>query len=262
MAYANENRKQKLNISIKIPLVVRNRDLNVKFIFYNRKHQNCILETTEIAVNPTGSPRPVHFLRVSEIFIKNMVSSSCITLVRRELLELGLPVKEVELGLVRLESPEIVDLESIRKVLQPYGFILTSNKEEKISEQVKHRLLEYFVKHSTKLNVSDYLVSETGYSYTYLSKVFSKQENITIARYFILIKIEKVKELLTYGELTLREIAESLQYSSVQALSNQFRKVTGYSVSQFREGLAGKRGKIDQIVNLDAGASNLSVEES
>ncbi|MCS7073306.1 MAG: AraC family transcriptional regulator, partial [Bacteroidia bacterium] len=96
---------------------------------------------------------------------------------------------------------------------------------------------------------------ETGYSYTYLSKIFSKQEKITIARYFILLKIEKVKELLTYGELSLGEIANMLQYSSVQALSNQFRKVTGYSVSEFREGLAGKRRPLDQIISLDSKSS-------
>ena len=97
-------------------------------------------------------------------------------------------------------------------------------------------------------NISNVLVEKTGYDYNYLSSLFSSIENITIEHFFILQKIERAKELLKYGELTLSEISYQLGYSSVQHLSNQFKKVTGLTASQFKDLTNQERKPIDKIL--------------
>ena len=98
-----------------------------------------------------------------------------------------------------------------------------------------------------KVNLSDYLSHRTGYDYTYISNLFSEVESSTIEKYFIAQKIERVKELLVYDELTLSEIAYQLNYSSVAHLSNQFKKVTGLTASYFKQVKSVKRKPLDEV---------------
>ena len=121
---------------------------------------------------------------------------------------------------------------------------------EKIKTNVI-RYIHYDPELIGKINFSDFLAEKLGYDYSYLSTLFSSVEGITIEKYLILQRIEKVKELLIYDELTLSEIAYRLNYSSVQHLSNQFKKITGFSPSAFKNQKKRKRNALDNIGHGD-----------
>jgi AraC-like DNA-binding protein len=126
------------------------------------------------------------------------------------------------------------------------------DKNSKIIEKVKVSIINLVNKMSDdndiNINFSEYLAEVTGLNYHYLSTLFSSLEGTTIEKYFIHLKIEKVKELLVYGELTLSEIAYKLGYSSVQHLSNQFKKVTGLTPSYFKSLKSKNRKPLDNII--------------
>ena len=172
--------------------------------------------------------------------IKNMVCPRCIRVVREDLLQLGLKVGEVSLGEVEVETAkeQLLDMDLIGKTLEKSGFELVKDRNTQLVEQIKLAIID-IVHHSKQFNLavknSDYIAEKVGLSYSSLSRLFSKHEGITIEKFIILQKIEKVKELLEYEELTLSQIADKLGYSSVQHLSNQFRKEVGMSVSAYKE---------------------------
>ncbi len=126
----------------------------------------------------------------------------------------------------------------IADMLKKNGFELVVSREKKIVNKIKNTVVE-LIHHLNNMDSivrkSDYLVEMLGMSYQQLSKIFSKHESITLERYIILNKIERIKELLMYDEFTLSEIAFMMDYSSVQYLSNQFKKETGYSVSEYKK---------------------------
>ncbi len=173
------------------------------------------------------------------LHIKNMVCPRCIRVVREELLQLGLEVGEVTLGQAEVEAvqEQSLDMSLIGKTLEENGFELVKDRNTQLIEQVKVTIIE-LIHHSDRFSLaiknSDYISQKVGLSYSSLSRLFSKQEGITIEKYVIRQKIEKVKELLEYEELTLSQIADRLGYSSVQHLSNQFRKEVGISVSKYK----------------------------
>lgn len=187
---------------------------------------------------------------MSAIFIKNMVCNRCIIVVQSELDKLGLEAKNIKLGEVTLNkelSPE--GRKQLEDVLTPLGFKVIDDKKSRIIEKIKNVIID-LVHHQdsdTKNNLSDVLSSELQHEYNYLSNLFSKVEGITIEKYFIVQKIEKVKELLVYDELSLSEIAFQLHYSSVAYLSNQFKKVTGLSPSHFKQIREEKRKPLDKV---------------
>jgi len=188
----------------------------------------------------------------SEILhIKNMVCNRCIRVVGEELTNLGLQIKSIELGTVLLEKP--VDeglLEKIKKILLENGFELIDDKKSRIIEKIKTtiiQLIHHQKEKASSLNISDFISEELGYDYSYLSNLFSSVEGTTIEKYLINQKIEKVKELLVYDELSLNEISYHLGYSSVQHLSNQFKKVTGLSPSHFKRLKESKRKPLDSV---------------
>jgi AraC-like DNA-binding protein len=160
--------------------------------------------------------------------------------VRDELTKIGLYILEVSLGNVSLEKkPDASQLKNIKSVLSENGFELLDEKGTKIIEQIKNiivKLIHYNSgdKKETE-NYSSYISRKLNLEYNYLSNLFSSIEGITIEKFIILQKIEKVKELLVYDELSLGEIAFTLGYSSVQHLSNQFKSVTGITPSQFKQ---------------------------
>lgn len=168
-----------------------------------------------------------------------MVCDRCIVSVREVLENLDHKVEAVELGQAQIvESPTGTDRDEIAKALRDKGFELISDKGQVLVEKIKAQLITYLEKLETddsSPKISEYLADKLHHNYSYLSNRFSSEQNITIEQYLIQLKIERVKELLTYEELTLSEIAWKLNYSSVQYLSNQFKKVTGETVSSFRK---------------------------
>ena len=181
-----------------------------------------------------------------------MVCNRCIKVVGEELEKLGIDVRSISLGEVVVNgSKDQLPLNKISDVLEENGFELIKNKTVKIIEKIKLTILDLVRKDGTnqalKGNYSDIIVEKLGLDYHYLSSLFSSVENITIEQFIIHQKIELAKELLKYRELTLSEIAYKLGYSSVQHLSNQFRKVTGMTASQFKNITVNIRKPLDKI---------------
>ena len=189
--------------------------------------------------------------KTSTLYIKNMVCHRCIRVVKEELEEIGLAVRRVDLGEAEVIGSKKLNLKEIRSVLEENGFELIEDKRVKTIERIKLAILRLVRRdHESapmKMNHSEYLVHELGQDYHALSALFSSIENLTIEKYIILQKIELVKELLKYGELTLSQIANRMGYSSVQHLSNQFRKVTGLTPSHFKRMKKSPRKPLDRV---------------
>lgn len=169
--------------------------------------------------------------------IKNMVCRHCMEALLAICKELELEVKSVKLGeLEVVASPDQIDYSRLKKLLVENGFELLENKDHQLIEEIKRKVIK-MVRAEEEIEVKNsvFLEEEIGVPYAQMSRTFSKHEHLTIERYIILQKIERVKELISYGEMTLSEIAFQLGYSSLQHLSNQFKSVTGMSVSQFKK---------------------------
>lgn len=172
------------------------------------------------------------------LHIRNMESSRCKTAVKNELVRLGLHYLSLELGQVELkENISGEKLQLIDKGLRNVGLELIDDKQKIIIEKIKaaiHQLI-YSSDDLPKPNYSIYISKMVNRDYTYLSNLFSNMQNVTIEKYIILQKIERVKELLVNQKCSLSEIAYRLQYCSVAHLSNQFKKITGITPSFFRQ---------------------------
>ncbi len=183
--------------------------------------------------------------------IKNMVCNRCIKVVEEEIEKLGYNVVDISLGEVKISSSTKIDIRQIKTVLEENGFELIDDKNSRLIERIKltiiNRIKDLSEGNTSKINFVKEITNETHLSYQYISTLFSSSEGITIEKYIILQKIEKVKELLVYDELTLSEIAYRLDYSSVQHLSNQFKKVTGLTPSYFKQFKELRRKPIDKL---------------
>lgn len=182
---------------------------------------------------------------VMKLYIKNMVCPRCIMAVENIFKDLSIATLDVRLGEVVLNDPIDKNQTAVlRKELDKLGFELLDNSQQQLIEQIKAIVIKQV--HYTdeqNSNISDRLVSELHRDYSYLSKLFSTTEGITIEHFAILQKIERVKELLTYDQLNLSEIADELSYSSVSHLSAQFKKITGLTPTQFKQqGIDLRRG--------------------
>lgn len=185
------------------------------------------------------------------LHIKNMVCPRCITSVEDILQALHLSVEKVELGTVLLnQTISSSQISILKNTLQKQGFDLLQDKKDKLVEAVKTHVIQLIKNPSiapvTKL--STYLSRELGYDYSHISSIFTASQNITIEKYVILQKIEYVKELLSYNELSLSEIADKLHYSSVAALSAQFKNSTGTTPSAFKSANNQQRKSLDNII--------------
>jgi AraC-like DNA-binding protein len=180
-----------------------------------------------------------------KLYIKYMVSLRCKMLVKEELKKLGINCVSVDLGIVDIKG-DITDKqrEIFSENLKKAGLELLDDKKQILIEKIKGVIVDmiHYADELPKVNDSDYISEKLGYDYTYLSNTFSEVKGITIQQFIIQHKIERVKELLLYNELTLTEIAYQLHYSSVAHLSNQFKKVTGVTPTYFK-GLKKKRMK-------------------
>jgi len=186
-----------------------------------------------------------------ELAIKNMVCNRCIKVVKQLLEEQHVEYAAVQLGKVwTKETLSPLQLQQCKQLLQREGFDLIEEQKLQLTEQVKNLLLDLIYQQSLEErteNISSYLSHKLHRDYTGISQLFSSVENITIEQFFILQKIERVKELLVYEELNLSEIAFKMGYSSVAHLSSQFKKITGFTPSQFRELKDHHRKPIDQL---------------
>jgi AraC-like DNA-binding protein len=185
-----------------------------------------------------------------QLYIRNMVCNRCIMVVKSELEKMGINPLRVQLGEVETRenlSPELLKIFKDR--LEDLGFELIDDSKSRIIEKIKLLVIR-LIHHSEgqlQENYSDYIASQLNKEYNYLSHLFSEVEGTTIEKYIINQKIERVKELLVYNELTLSEIADNLGYSSVAHLSGQFKKVTGLTPSHFKQIKENRRKPLDKV---------------
>jgi AraC-like DNA-binding protein len=179
-----------------------------------------------------------------------MVSNRCKMAVKEELKKLGLHFIVVDLGEVEImENLTPSQREQLNAGLKAVGLELMDDKRTILIEKIINVITE-IIHHSDempKVNYSDFISDRLGYDYTYLSNIFSEVRGITIQQFIIIHKIERVKEFLLYDELNLTEISYKLHYSSVAHLSNQFKKVTGLTPSQYKQLKSHKRSPIEEI---------------
>jgi len=173
-----------------------------------------------------------------KIYIKYMVSLRCKMIVKEQLKSLGFTPIEVGLGTAQiLEDLTKQQSEQLKRSLKSYGLELLDDKKKILIEKIKSAIVEliHYTDEIPKVNHSEYISNALKLDYNYLSNIFSEVKGITIQQYIILHKIERVKELLLYDELSLTEIAFKLHYSSVGHLSNQFKKITGLTPSYYKK---------------------------
>jgi AraC family transcriptional regulator len=182
-----------------------------------------------------------------------MVSARCIKVLKLEFERTNaIVINHIQLGSADIDFDiSKISLDVIDSILIENGFERIVDKEFQLTEQIKVAVLE-MIYYGNNLNTiirnSDYLSDKLGHSYAHLSKIFSEKAGTTLEKYIILVRIERVKELLGYGELTLSEIAYMMGYSSVQYLSNQFKQITSYSVSEYKQLPIKPRKALDKLL--------------
>ena len=185
----------------------------------------------------------------SILIVKNMVCDRCIKVVREELLINEIKFKCVELGKIHFNKNLSIDeMNTLKNILEKEGFEIVESHEFKVVNQIKTLVIENIFHGRHKLfnqNYSTYLALNVELEYGQLSRIFSELEGRTIENYIIQQKIERVKELIFYNELTISQISYELNYSSPQHLSRQFKQITGITPTQYKN--IGFRGKLDTI---------------
>lgn len=185
------------------------------------------------------------------LYIKNMVCNRCIAAVKSELHKLSIEPASVTLGEVELKQALSSDLkEKFRVALQSEGFALIDDRRSRLIEQIKTLIIElvHYRDNDLRVNLSDFLSDKVHLDYHYLSDLFSEVTGSTIEKYFIAQKVERVKELLVYDELSLNEIALQMNYSSAAHLSAQFKKVTGFTPGYYKKIRENKRKPLDEVI--------------
>ena len=173
------------------------------------------------------------------LLIKNMVCPQCIRVVREDLTALGLHVHRVALGEADVSTPDGADPDwpAVRASLTDAGFALLEDPRDQLVDRIKTllvALIHYPPPGPRLLNYSDYLVKHLERDYHYISHLFSAAEGLTIEKFIIRQKVERAKELIGYGELSIAEVAQQLGYSSPAHLSRQFRQVMGLTPTEFQ----------------------------
>jgi AraC-like DNA-binding protein len=167
-----------------------------------------------------------------------MVCIRCQMVVKAELKKLGLKYVYVNIGEAEImEDIQPEQIGQLKAGLKKAGLLLMDNKKSILVEKIKIAIIElvHYTEDQIKVNLSDYLSEKLNYDYTYLANLFSEVKGITIEKFYLTHKIERVKELIVYNELNLSEIAFRMHYSSVAHLSNQFKKYTGLTPSHFKK---------------------------
>lgn len=189
-------------------------------------------------------------MTLTTLYIKNMVCDRCCMSVDKALRDSGLHPVDVHLGVVQLED-EVSDerCAQLGDALHALGFELLADRRQQTAELIRAAVIRlvHYRDNRSETNLSDYLQQELHMEYSSLSKLFSEVTGMTVERFYIEQRIERVKELLTYGELTLTQIAFQLHYSSVAYLSSQFKMVTGFTPSAYKNLQRKDRRALDQI---------------
>jgi AraC-like DNA-binding protein len=186
-----------------------------------------------------------------KLFVKNMVCDRCKMVVKTEFEKLGLDPIDVQLGTIIINK-EVISTEvlsSLAVALEKHGFSLLTDKKEQLVAQLKAKIIEvvHYASSGLPVNLSLHLSESLGTNYSQLSAIFSELTETTIEQYYIQQKIERAKELLSYGDQSLSEIAYTLNYSSVAHLSAQFKKITGQTASAFRYEQNHIRRTLDEV---------------
>jgi AraC-like DNA-binding protein len=188
-----------------------------------------------------------------EFWIKNMVCNRCLKVIQQELQELGVTILSLELGRLLVEAQnetDAVTIEKVAGVLNSNGFEIVRSESEMLVERIKIILIEQIVELPLhlKIKTSELLASTIHRDYKTLSKLFSANENTTIEKYFIKLKIEKVKELIQFKQHSFSDISYLLDYSSINHLSRQFKQVVGMSMTDYKNIENWKRNFYDEII--------------
>ena len=186
------------------------------------------------------------------LLVKNMVCRRCLLAVENVLANASISYQQVIVGEIHLIQPLSAEqYVSVSSSLAAIGLELNDNRTSGLIEKIKQLVIKKARKEvddkEHKMNLSAYLSQNLYHEYTYLSSLFSSVEGRTIENYFIQQRIEKVKELLVYNEMTLSAIAFEMDYSSVAHLSNQFKQITGLTPSHFKKFGSAKRKLLDQL---------------
>jgi AraC-like DNA-binding protein len=179
-----------------------------------------------------------------------MVCIRCQMVVKAELKKLGLHYIDVKVGEAEIMENILPEqIEQLDIALKNAGLQLIDNKKSILVEKIKNTIIElvHYNNEQIKVNLSDYLSEKLNHDYTYLANLFSEVKGITIEKFYLSHKIEKVKELIVYDELNLTEIAYKMHYSSVAHLSNQFKKVTGLTPSHFKNLKIKRRDTLEKV---------------
>lgn len=173
-----------------------------------------------------------------KIFIKNMICKCCVRMLKHDFEENNIKVVNINIGFAEITyDANKISKQKIREILKLSDLSIVKSREEKIVDDIKIAVIElihYMNNMNSIVKKSEYLVEKLGLNYRYLSRLFSKYEDITLEKYIISEKIARIKQLINEDDFTLSEIAYMMDYSSVQYLSNQFKKETGYSVSEYK----------------------------
>jgi len=187
-----------------------------------------------------------------KLYIKYMVSTRCKIAVKEELKKLGLHFIFVDLGKVEImENISELQKKNLKTALLRLGLDLMDDKRTELIEEIKSSVIQmiHYSEETVKVNFSVFLSEKLNFDYTYLSNLFSEVQGTTLEHFIISHKIERIKELIIYDELNITEIARMMNYSSVAYLSNQFKRITGFSPSQFKHLNDKRRNPIEEIGN-------------
>ncbi len=179
-----------------------------------------------------------------------MVCIRCQLIVKSELEKFGIEYSDVKIGEANIIGAVPEDtLAKLDGSLKKSGLELMNSKKSVLVEKIAIAIIElvHYTEDQIKVNLSDYLSDKLNYDYTYLANLFSEVKGITIEKFYLKHKIEKVKELIIYDELNFSEIAYKMHYSSVAHLSNQFKKITGLTPSHFRKMKSKRRDSLENV---------------
>ena len=185
-----------------------------------------------------------------KIYIQYMVSLRCKLLVKAELEKLGIPYLTVELGEVTLPRPLTEDEQiTLAEVLHRSGLELMDNQKAIFIEKIIHIIVEmvHYTDDAPAVNFSVLLSEKLHHNYHSMAELFSKTKGVTIEKFIILHKIERVKELIIYDQLSITEIADKLHYSSVSHLTRQFKQITGLTPSFFKQAVVRSRRNLEDL---------------
>ena len=177
-----------------------------------------------------------------------MVCDRCKKVLERELEGSGFHVSSIELGEIHFLDNVIDRSEEIHRILKKNGFEWVEEAKEKVINSIKNNLITALENDSMNQNLSEYLTTKMNRDYSVLSKLFSANEGITIEKYFIRLKIEKVKEFIQMGDKTFSEIAYRLGYAGSSHLARQFKSITGMSMTEYLKTQEWNRKPLDKII--------------